>query len=179
MPLTVVEDLFPVVQLWDPQDADLHFIRGERLWSASRFQAAVAGQLANVRIDNPPSSQVLAVVERVAVAGTPQIAGGWTGTIANVGGPATARDGRVFPGLPSAPPVSLISHANVLQSSGAASIITVSAFGVNLTGSDWEEYDIVLPPGTSWAWENTVVNTAMTFNIEWREVPLAPQEGLF
>lgn len=181
VPLTVVEDVAPVVSLIDHADADVDFLQQVARRGRTRTLAAQAALFGLQYLENPVGSPLLIVVEEVVI-----FTGGaglfWIGApIAAPGGgntnvlPLDTRQGPII----AAGRTQTIAGVGVASNElNAATQLAANPFAFFGPGGQTTRFDprMVLAPGTALAFEAPAVNTEIHVGWKWLEHPAAPQE---
>lgn len=173
IPLTLLEDVTPTIELWEPGDPENHFLRAESLMVAQAAVGPFAGEFSRVSLLNSPQSNRLVVVERLHIFSASHY-GLVTHALA-VSGNNPTRDGRLSPGSPNG---SFLTTAVQVQGAHTAAaeltLANLPSFGAGGSAAITDGW--VLPPGFALQVEGTSVNAGVEAAFWWREVPLAPQE---
>lgn len=173
IPLTLLEDVTPTIELWEPSDAENHFLRQESLMAARGGAGAVAGQFSRVALLNDERSGALVVLEQLQMSSANNAQMVLTPGVAGATGNNPPRDGRIV--NPAIAGGSFRAAAvQVIASTGVAALITLANAPILVPGSFERQW--VIPPGQQLLVENLVANQACEVTFYWREVPLAPQE---
>jgi hypothetical protein len=153
------ETLQPVINPWDHPEC--RYLRGEVPFSASSTLGATAAEFTGVALRNPSSSNVIAVITEVSVAGAATMAFlGWGTSIASYGGTTTlvSRDRRVS-GVP---------HLTCNHGSDTATQINGGVIerlqGAAAETRYFKAVPLVLIPGFVLIIENATVNLGLEFN---------------
>jgi len=167
--LGVLTDVMPVLELAGDRDEDA-YLRGEKLFMAGASIGLVAGQYARMWLEIGPTTNVMAVIERVAIAA----AAGTTArvsflpalTIGTGGATVYPRDGRV---QNQAGPYcqAFIGVAN-------NAIATADVRSAIVPQGDDVLPPVVVTPGSRLVVEASPIATAIDVTLYWREVPIPP-----
>lgn len=174
VPLTLLEDVMPVVAIHEEDDPAQAFLRGEHRWGRGASVVAVVGQYSAVSLALAPLATTLVVIESFLVfsdAGSVWWAVVDTDLPGAVGDDQNALDARSQPGRAAATLFAFNQVASPLNSADIAEAVTTPNIQVRI-----ETPRVVLRPNSAFVTQSSAVNRLLSTYIRWREVPLAPQE---
>jgi len=150
-----LDDIFPTLSVLDETQGELHWLRGELLWSTWATATSAAAQSAWVQVTNPVGSGRLVVVQSFRIfqcATTNRIRLGITnGVLCITPEPAVVLDTRHTPtagGSIAEPPATRVlqsPQATVLGSAATFAIVGVTA--TVMTPQECLVEDVILKPG--------------------------------
>lgn len=177
IPLTLLEDITPMVGVLSGEGPEDYFLREEELRSAQMNQPGAVGNLSRVALVNPADSGFLVVVKRVIVF---QAAGATVdvdGTVEAASLTALVRgrprDTRLADDLSAIPATPVGLNAD---NPAGVSGLRLWSYRKPVNDSADVELDVVLRPGTMHSVFTTGGNTPLTASFHWRQYRHGPQE---
>lgn len=171
VPLTLVEDVQPVFDLFGPR-FDLLAPRGEASYAGTASVNAVAGQFSSVSLANNIASGKLVVLELIDLwhpitnVVNFGFSPGVTSTVAR-----TPLDRRSPPGAPAGVPMGASNAAQLVPVAGRLwQTVSGQTFHTTI------EFPVLLLPGTTFTVENDLVNFAINGSFRWYERPATDYE---
>lgn len=168
-------EIFPVLELESAYAADRAFLMGEKRSGFGASVAAVAGEVGAIKLRNPASSGVIAVVEEARfcalVSATTHLWGLAGDTDLAASGNSSVCDGRY--GVTGGNSACKVSSAT---SSGSLLSTQIGIVRTNANDTLLFNPRVVLPPGTGFVLQSNSVNIGILYSFVWRERAIEPSE---
>ena len=178
IPLVLVEDVAPMVQVFDLNAPEAKALLLEERWARRGLQAAVAGQFGSVALTNPVGSGKLVVVELYRNWSTTVACAVFLlGPLGSGGHILTPLDTRIVEvGIDKRSTATVSTQSNAVALASTTHVFDFANSNAGAGNLGDPSPGIVLSPGNSIVLEGLAVNQAVEATFRWREIVPAAQE---